>query len=264
VALALYRMAERLMQLVIELSVRPVAQVALPNFARLQGEPAALRKGVVTTLKSSAIFGIPALAGLAAVSVPLIALLGEEWRPSAPALQILCVLGAARSLTLFTGSLLQAVGRPGLLAAMQWSLAAVNIAAFTAAGAWLRDFAVLDQVRGIAAVRTGIFALLYVPTNLALLLSFSGNTIGRLLRALLPSLLGAATALLAVAGVRTVLSGAALPEVVALLAQVAVGAVLALAALYAIDADFRYQAGALLERVRGRTLAEPIPRQERD
>jgi O-antigen/teichoic acid export membrane protein len=265
VALALYRMAERLMQLVIELSTRPVAQVALPNFARLQGDPAALRDGVATTLKTSSILGIPALVGLAAVSGPLVGLLGEEWRHTAPVLQILCALGAARTLTLFTGSLLQAIGRPGLMAAMTWSLALVNIAAFTAAGMWLRALQVLDQIRAIAAVRTGIFALLYSPTNLVLLLWFSGNTPWRLLRVVLPSLCGAASVLVAVLGVRMLLAGALLPEVAALLAQVAVGGVAGLVTLHAIDADFRGQLAALLERARGKAVAEPIhPGQSRD
>jgi PST family polysaccharide transporter len=262
VALALYRMAERLMQLVIEFSTRSVAQVALPNFARLQRDPGALRAGVITTLKTSSIIGIPALAGLAVVGGTLVELIGDHWLPSAPVLQVLCLLGAARTLTLFTGSLLQAIGRPGLMATMTWSLALLNIASFTAAGFWLRDLEVPAQILGIGAVRTGIFALLYVPTNLALLISFSGNTLRRLLRAVLPALVGAGSTVVAALAVRSAFADAGLPAVVGLIAQVAGGAVAGIATLHLIDAEFRGQVAALIGR---KALAEPVhPRQSGD
>lgn len=251
VALALYRMAERLMQLVIELATRPVAVVALPNFARLQSDPAALRAAGLTTLKTSSIFGIPALAGLAAVSPFLMDLLGEEWNAAAPVLQILCVLGAARTLTLFTGSLLQAVGRPGLLAAMQWSLAAANIVAFTTIGFWLREREVLEQISGIALARTGIFALLFAPPSLYLLLRFSGNRVGDLLRAVAPSLLGALSVALGAAAAQQLVAGGSFSAAAELALQVAAGATAGVAVLYLIDADFRRQLESPLAYLRG-------------
>jgi hypothetical protein len=251
-------MAERLAQLVIELATRPVAVVALPNFARLQGDPAAFRRGVITTLKTSTILGIPALAGLAMVSDSLVAVLGVEWRHAAPVLQILCGLGVARTFTLFAGPLLQAVGRPGLMAAMTWTLAFLNISGFTVAGFWLRDLEVLDQIRGIAAVRTGIFVLLYSPVNLFMLLWFSGNSPWRLLRAVMPSLLGAASVIASVLVVQTLLAEKVLPGVALVLAQVIAGGVAGLATLHATDSEFRSQFAALLGRLRGRPIAEPI------
>ena len=140
---------------------------------------------------------------------------------------------------------------------MTWSLGLVNVAAIAAAGMWLRDFQLPEQIRGIAAVRTGIFALLYAPANLFLLLLFSRNTPLRLLRAVVPSVVAAASVLVAVLGFRSVLAYLVLPEPALLLAQVAVGAVAGLGTLHAIDAEFRSQVLALLARARGRATPEP-------
>lgn len=253
VPLALYRMGERLVDLVIELATRPVAVVALPNFARLQDDPEALRRSTLETLKTSAVFGIPALAGLAVVAEPVMTVLGEEWAQAAPVLQILCMLGALRTLTLFTGSLIQAVGRPGLLAAMQWGLAAVNIAAFTAVGLWLADSGVEAQIAGIAIARTAAYGLLFAPLSLWLLLRFSGNRVGGLLAAVATAALGALAAALAAGAAQRVLARWEVDPWLALGVQVALGAAAGLGALYACDADFRRQLGALRTRFgRGR------------
>lgn len=251
VALALYRMAERLSQLVVELSTRPVAQVSLPNFARLKPDPASLRDGVITAVKTSAILSIPALVGLAAVSDPLIQLLGAEWHDSAPVLRILCALGAARALTLHTGSLLQAVGRPGLLAAMTWALAAMNVIGFTLLGLWLKGAAPLEQIRGIASARAGIYVLLYAPPYLALLIGFSGVTWRQLLRAVMPSLVAGATVIAAVMALRAAAAATGVPLTASLVAQVALGAAAGAATLYAADAEFRAHAGAFARWARG-------------
>ncbi|MBW2361407.1 MAG: lipopolysaccharide biosynthesis protein [Deltaproteobacteria bacterium] len=248
VALALYRMGERLMQLAIELCTRPIAVVALPNFSRLQNDPDELRRAGTATLKASAILGIPALTGLALVSEPLVALIGERWQAVAPVLEILCILGAARTLTLFTGSLLQAVGRPGLLAAIQWSLAVVNVVTFTGVGLFLREAPVLEQIQGIAAVRTGAFVLLYMPVSLGLLLHFSGNTPTSLLRAVVPAGVGALGVAAAVWIARVAMGpGFAAPLQLAI--EVAVGGVVGVAVLAGVDADFRRQAAGLVTRL---------------
>lgn len=245
VALALYRMAERLSQLVIEFSTRPVAQASLPNLARLQADLPRLRSGVIAAVKTSSILAIPALVGLAAVSDPLIRLLGEKWHAAAPVLQILCARGIARALTLNTGTLLQAAGRPGLMASMTWALAAANAVGFTLVGFWLREHSVSDQVTGIASVRTGIFVLLYSPPYIAMLVGFSGIRWRDLLRIVAPSLLAGVAVLAAVATVRVLAAMTGLPLVASLAGQAFAGAAAGGATLYAVDTEFREHANAL-------------------
>ena len=54
---------------------------------------------------------IPALAGIAAVSSPLMATLGPQWSPASGVLKILSVIGIVIVFAFFTGPMLQAVGR---------------------------------------------------------------------------------------------------------------------------------------------------------
>lgn len=249
-ALALYRMAERLSQLVVEISTRPIAQVALPNFARLRTDRDALRRGVASAVKASSMLSIPAFVGLAMLAEPVFALLGERWHDSAAVLRILCLLGVGRAMTLQIGALLQAVGRPGLLAAMTWAHAVATALGLTLAGFWLADRSGLEQITGIAATRTAIFALLYAPPYIAMMVGFSGVGWRQLLGALQPSAVAALAVAAAVAASEALAAALALPNPLALSAHVTIGGVAAGATLYAADADFRAYAGALRRRVR--------------
>ncbi|HLJ21951.1 MAG TPA: MOP flippase family protein [Stellaceae bacterium] len=92
-----------------------ITTVAFPVFARRQDNRAALRRGflIVTKLLSTTnapvVFGIAAIAPIA---VPLV--LGEQWRPSVPLVELLAIVAIARAIYNPVGSLVLAVGRADL------------------------------------------------------------------------------------------------------------------------------------------------------
>ena len=86
--------------------------VAFPVFAKRQNDRTALRRGflivtkLLTTTNAPMVFGV---AAIAPVAVPL--LLGEQWRPAVPLVELLSIVAIARTVNNPVGSLVLAVGR---------------------------------------------------------------------------------------------------------------------------------------------------------
>ena len=156
VAVGLYRLADRLMASVVMMA-SSIQTVSLPQFSRVQNQPEELRSSALSCIRLGAMVTVPLLTVLAAVSRELLAVLGSQWVPAADAVSILCFLGATLVLSMFTGPLLQALGRPRHLAALEWSRAAVDIAFLGLAALMLKNTTVDEQVTGIALAR-------FVPT----------------------------------------------------------------------------------------------------
>lgn len=92
-----------------------ITTVAFPVFAHRQDDRPALRRGflIVTKLLSTTnapvVFGVAAIAPIA---VPL--LLGAQWRPSVPLVELLSIVAIGRAIYNPVGSLVLAVGRADL------------------------------------------------------------------------------------------------------------------------------------------------------
>jgi PST family polysaccharide transporter len=119
-AVGLYRIAQRLPDMLVEVTVRSLQQVSLPELARLQRDREELAHRLGKMLHAAAVVGLPALGILAADSKPLVALLGPQWAAAGPGMQLLCIVGAVNVYGLLLGPTLQAVGRPGLNSAFAW------------------------------------------------------------------------------------------------------------------------------------------------
>ena len=126
VAVGLYRLADRFSDNVLELTMRPVGHVALPFFSRLQNDRPALNDAVASSIRTTLILTVPAMAVMAACSDFLMALMGPEWEPAADVLKLLALVGIGKAIVFFTGPLLFAVARPHLRAVMLWALAALS------------------------------------------------------------------------------------------------------------------------------------------
>jgi O-antigen/teichoic acid export membrane protein len=139
-----------------------ITNVAFPVFARKQEDRGALRRGYLVVVKLLATTNAPLLLGCAACAptfVPL--LLGPQWQPSVPLIELCSVIAIARSINNPVGSLVLAVGRAdksfywsltqsllqlplyaaglwalGLVPAT-WLLCAFNVAVVPAVYAWL-------------------------------------------------------------------------------------------------------------------------------
>ena len=92
--LGFYNRADGTKQLPVGVLTGILSRVALPVFATVSGDPDKLRRGVRMSLKGMMLINVPMMLGLAAVAdVLVITLLGEQWLPAAPILQVLCLAG---------------------------------------------------------------------------------------------------------------------------------------------------------------------------
>jgi O-antigen/teichoic acid export membrane protein len=132
--LGIYRLAY-------EIVVRPLGTinpilntVSYPIFSRRQDDDEALRRGYLELIRLLCTITFPLLSGLAIVApvaIPLI--FSEKWAGAVPLVQILCLLGALRSLTNPSASLLLAKGKANVqIWANFWQALASLVAFFIA------------------------------------------------------------------------------------------------------------------------------------
>lgn len=164
----LYRMAVRLIGIVVELTSGTLQPVMLPELSRFSEDRQKFHARTIEVIRFASLVSVPVLGLLAASSDALMRLLGHEWVPAADAIKVLCILAVVQSATAFLAPVLQAAGRPGLLAWLTWISAGLSAASFAAAGFWLVGFDVEDQVLWLAIIRTGVFVptlfLIVLPT----------------------------------------------------------------------------------------------------
>jgi len=90
-----------------------ISQVTFPAYSKLQDNLPKLREAYLRTLQLTAFLSFP-IAGLIFVLAPDFTriFLGEKWMPMVPAMQVLCILGAARAIGATNGSLFVGSGNP--------------------------------------------------------------------------------------------------------------------------------------------------------
>jgi len=100
-----------------------ISQVTFPAYSKFQNDIPRLRKACLKVLGVTAFFSFP-IAGLIFVLAPdfTMIFLGEKWMPMVPAIQILGIWGLIRSIGATIGSVLHAIGRPGLATKAQFFL----------------------------------------------------------------------------------------------------------------------------------------------
>ena len=253
-----YRLADRFVDNVLSLTMRPVAHVSLPAFSRLQADRAALRASVASFMRTSLVTTVPLMFVMAACSSHLIALMGEEWTDTADVLRILAVVGIGKAIVFFTGPLLFAVGRPHLRAVMLWVLAALAAGTVIVTGVLLTDAASRTQALGMAGSRALFFLAIVIPANVAVICWLTGMRP----RSMLPWLVSpfasgaaavAAVALLEASGVLGLIGEFGALLLTGTAATAAAGGV-----LYALEPRVREVASPLLRKAlrRGKGAAE--------
>lgn len=166
VVVGIYRLADRFVDLLLELTMRPVGIVSLPFFSRLQRDRENLRNAVATCMRVTLIASVPTLLALAACSDFLLAVIGPEWSAGADALKLLALAGIGKAIISFTGPLLFAVGRPAFRAAMLWLFGAASAGAVVAVAGVLESASEEQQIFGVALSRAVLFLVVFVPINL--------------------------------------------------------------------------------------------------
>lgn len=201
-----------------------ITRVFAPLLAKVQDEPARLKRGFLTLIEIVATINLPLVGGIAAIAPLLVPLVfGAEWTPLVPIIQILVVVGAAKAIGNPTGALVLARGRADL--AFRWSVIAalcqLPVLALAVLSGSVQVVAVTIALFQLF-VLAGLYRLLYRPLLGACLQEWLG-------RLLLP--VGFTTAM----AVSVVLAGRLLEfsGIIGLAASIALGAIVYIS-LYAL------------------------------
>ena len=233
-AVGVYRLVMRLLDLVITLVSRALWYVSFPYFSEAQGDPARLKARVSDCLRFSMLFSLPLLAVLGMESGALVRVLGPKWADAEKAIQILCVYAAIRSLVLFAGPLLVALGRPHVFSAIMGVQCVAMCVGVGSAAYLLRVAGADQQVAGVAWARVGVYVTVFLPFAIWTIVRNAKLGVSDLLASISPGVAAvvavALTDLLLVAGMHAVnlppLFGLAMRGGLAGLAGLAVIAVL--------------------------------------
>lgn len=255
----IYRLADRFVDALLELTLRPIGLVSLPHFSRLQKDREALRETVASCMHIVMLTALPALLVLAACSDYVLAVVGPEWEPGADALKLLCIVGIVKGLVYFTGPLLFAVARPLSRALMLWSIAAVNLTAIVAVGIALEAASEKEQLLGMSAARALVSLLVVVPLNLVIIKRLAGLPARTLAPWALPPFAAGVAAIVAVQAVSATGMLDDFGAVVALLLAGGLAVSVALAVLIILEprarAEIHQMRRTLANARRGRSLA---------
>ncbi|WP_298459538.1 lipopolysaccharide biosynthesis protein [uncultured Cellulomonas sp.] len=163
VALGFYVLAFNLSSWPVTVLSQPLRSVAPALFARLQDNPAQMRRTFTRVLRPLAAVTLPMCVVLSAVAEDVVHLVyGEAWAPAAEPLRWLALLAAARILIELAYDYLVVLGRSRRLFAVQalWLVMLVPATSLGAAG-W--------GTQGVAVAQVVVAALVVVPVYLVLL-----------------------------------------------------------------------------------------------
>ena len=159
--LGLFRMAQRLVELLQELGFLPAAKVFLPVLVAVRGEPARHDEVVRRMLEmlSMSVFFISAVCGAAARPIVLL-MFGPRWAAAGPLFGILTLMVPAAALYGVINPLLTAARRTRMVAWFAWANAVtIMVAAWFGAPFGLRALAWALAGRGVLAVALFLAAL---------------------------------------------------------------------------------------------------------
>jgi O-antigen/teichoic acid export membrane protein len=239
VAVGLYRLADRLVGSVVSMATSSIQAVSLPEFSRNQDNPEQLRRSALSCIRLSSVVTLPVLAGLAAVSRPLMTVLGTKWIPASRVLEILSVMGGGAVFIYFTGPMMQALSKTRRIAALEWCRTITGLAILVAVALSVQHGSLPRQLVGIALARSGTVGLLVAPVFVYVLMRLCKISLLDLGRTIMPAAMAsmsvvASVLLLHASG----LCGALRPSV-CLLAEVASGGAAGLFTVLAFDPQIR-------------------------
>lgn len=111
-ALGFYRLAYRFSNMAATEITHVVSQVTIPAYSKLQDEADKLRRALTETLRFIALISIPLASGIFILAPEFTrAFLGEKWMPMVPAMQVMCLFGAMRSVGATFGPVYRAIAR---------------------------------------------------------------------------------------------------------------------------------------------------------
>lgn len=115
-ALGFYSIAYRIMLMPIQFFAWGIASVLLATLSTFKSDLPRVKSACLRVFRIIALITFPAMAGIAALSEPIVGfLLGAKMLPAAPVLAILAPIGAFQSLSSSQGSMFMTLGRTDIL-----------------------------------------------------------------------------------------------------------------------------------------------------
>jgi len=112
-ALGFYQMSYRFSNAPATEITQVISRVAFPTFSKVQNDVERLRDGYFRAVQLSSVIAFPMAAGIAAVTPQFVkVVLGDQWVPIIPLMQVLAISGGLRAFAANSGSVFKAVGRP--------------------------------------------------------------------------------------------------------------------------------------------------------
>jgi len=167
------------------------------------------------------------------------ATLGAQWIPAADVLKVLCALGMVIIFAYFTGPLLQALGRPHILAVLEWARTGLGVCLVIAAGLIVRHARVEMQILALAVARLLTGALVITPVFLYTLMRLTKLTVREFIRSIAPSLSSSACIVAAVLVVRSFHFLSAYKPAFVLAVEIICGVLAGLPVLLGLDSQLR-------------------------
>ncbi|MFB9239225.1 lipopolysaccharide biosynthesis protein [Plantactinospora siamensis] len=249
VATGIYRLAARLPDVVVDITVRSLQQVALPALSRLQNDRAAFAGHLARLQHLGAVVGLPVLGILAAVAGPLVRFLGPQWSGTELPLRLLCLFGAVNVYGVLLGPALQAIGQPGRLAALTWARGLIGAGVLAALGTLLGRAHPPAQAAGVAAAGVLLQLAINAVSLHVTVRRAAGASLRRFVLPTLPALVAAALAAAVPAGADRLGVGR-LDPVLGLLLLGGAATLVAGGVLLVADRPLRRTVSARLRRIR--------------
>ncbi|SDF65292.1 Membrane protein involved in the export of O-antigen and teichoic acid [Blastococcus aurantiacus] len=197
-SVGLYRLASRIASMVLDVSVRSGQSAVLPDLARLQGASRDdFHKRVLKIQRGTCLLAMPLFGILAGAALPAPRMLGEAWKDAGLPLMVLALSGLVAVLAAIAPPLLQAVSRPGLLAAVNGLTLLTTAAGIVVIGVMADHWSVPTQLALVASVRLAVSACIVVPLSLWALTISTGLRLREVWSESLPGICAGTAALLA-------------------------------------------------------------------
>ncbi|MEV0394675.1 lipopolysaccharide biosynthesis protein [Polymorphospora rubra] len=238
IATGIYRLAARLPDMLVDVTVRSLQQVALPSLSRHQNDRTAFVNHLVQLQHLGAIVGLPVLGVLAATAGPLVGFLGPQWAGTEVPLQVLCLFGAVNVYGVLLGPALQAIGQPGKLAAISWARGLLGVATFAALGTLFGSANPAAQATAIAMAGVCLQVVVNAVSIWVTVRRAAGASVLRFLLPTLPAVVAATAAALVPYGLNR-LGADELPPLVGVMVLGAAGGLTAAAILWTTDRRVR-------------------------
>lgn len=247
VVVGIYRMGQRLTQLVVDVTTRGMQSVSLPALSAVQDDDAAFSARLLTMQRRAASFAMPLLGVLAGLAPWVESVLGHEWSGTAIAIQLLAVLQLTTAAEMLLGPAMQARGRPGILSILLWLYGLLCVGALVVAGT------VTSSSNELVVLCLAMIAANYLGSSIVVIVASRTLRVPllKLTGSLLPGLLAG---IVAAAATHFVLAGGAtLPSILAGPLAALAGTAVALIMLLALDDALRLRLRKLVSATRRRS-----------